>query len=219
MIFFSCTQSSPEIAFEKHALIFDFKNETATAEVKLAFFLKMQSEVRRVKKIELASLQNDCIWTIDNPIIFSEKNGEEWAGANNIVQHEAFDLSGEYRATFFDAHDEEVEKTFSVFFPNFLKNANAQEAKEKLLEDAKSMRAFFDEDGRVLFLGTTEDFEKQTNKRYAYFRDCLFAENIVCLLPIVENENAKRVNENENENLQNDESANEKKLADEKPNE
>lgn len=177
----------PEITFEKHALIFDYKTETEIADVRLAVFLKMKSDVRRVKKMELLSLQNDCVWTVDNPIVFAERSGEEWAGTNNIVQHSAFDLSGDYVVKIFDAHDEETEKIFSVSFPNFLKSANAKTAKEKLREAAKLQTAFFDGDGRLLFLGQAEDFANK-NEDFSYRRDCLFAENIVCIMPVIENE-------------------------------
>ncbi|MBQ0162335.1 MAG: hypothetical protein KBS84_04125 [Treponema sp.] len=160
-IFFSCSNTAPEISKVNAKVVYDFENEKDKPVQKLSLFLEMKSEVRRIEQINVYHKDTGYRWVITNPAIF-ETGSNQFAGYSNC-QIAGFlnDIpKGEYQVCYLDSQGRETYTQFEI-----TKNENSISNLSKLkqylgLENVQVWLACYDEDSKLLSYSNPDaDFE------------------------------------------------------------
>ena len=67
-----CSDSVPDVVSSKSSVIFIYDDYEAKPNVRLAVFLEVSSDPRRVETISISSIKDNMKWLCEEPVVFSE---------------------------------------------------------------------------------------------------------------------------------------------------
>ncbi|MCF0242686.1 MAG: hypothetical protein HUK25_08615 [Treponema sp.] len=209
-IFFSCSQTVPEINSASSSVIFDYENTESLPQIRLAVFMDLESDARRSEKFKIRCKYSGYEWECENPVNF--QNGKKtFSGYSNFVMPENLPfIEGQYLLDYEDAAGEKKSVTFSVYYNREICDKNSSEVLS-LMETQKYERkiAVFKENDVLSYYDVyTEDLNEASKvwERYAdgeYFRDVLLVNGnrAIILMPRVYNENSHTLKTEQKNNL------------------
>ena len=194
VLFFSCSNTVPDLLSSHSSVIFDYQDEESPPLVRFAVFTEARSDVRRVSSIRIVSHVNNYEWTIDNVQIISS-NGRQWAGYVNFVcpSGELIPV-GEYTFFYTDAKGESAQSPFYIAYPVALAHAKARDVQMILGPDATESIAVYDSDGVLMYCDARKENWKDSAivwdeiKTASRIRTCFSIANntVICFMPVQE---------------------------------
>jgi len=188
----SCSQNTPEIHNSDYSLIFDYDNENETPNARLSLFIESDSDVRRIDKLIVTSMETNLIWTVED-IQKLEKDNIQYAGnANLVVPEKEIIPTGTYKITCVNADEKETDIYFTVIYDTSFYELNDKDVEEKIRKNhGLNKIAIYDKDNIMLYLGNrTAEFNTKTDiwnyyRNADYYRDiwCTSDNRVICILP------------------------------------
>lgn len=68
-----CSDSIPDVVSSKSSVIFTYDDYESTPNVRLAVFLEVSSDPRRVETISISSIKDNMKWLCEEPVVFSDR--------------------------------------------------------------------------------------------------------------------------------------------------
>jgi hypothetical protein len=114
ILYFSCTDSTPEIARVYYSLIYDFTDESLPPQVRMSVFIEALSDSRRIKDISLYLKDADYLWTIQNPLVIKDTDKQYFGHHDIVFPPNTEILEGRYEARFNDLAMREASAFFRI---------------------------------------------------------------------------------------------------------
>lgn len=114
IVYFSCTDSTPEIARVFYSMVYDFTDESLPPRVRMSVFIETLSDSRRIKEIALYQKDADYLWTIENPLVIKDTE-KKYFGHHDIVFPPNTEIpEGRYEARYYDLAMREASAFFML---------------------------------------------------------------------------------------------------------
>lgn len=191
-----CSDSVPDVVSSKSSVIFTYDNYESKPNVRLATFVEVSSDPRRVETISISSIKDNMKWLCEEPVVFSESNKKMVGYTNFVTPNDVKIPSGSYKIVYTDAQGRFIESFTYVSYPEDLMEVNATKAEEFLGIRKKEYIAIYNSNDEVVYFGDRKKHWSDDsmvfvgNKDYVKFRRCInmIDDSVICLLPFVTKE-------------------------------
>ena len=191
-----CSDSVPDVVSSKSSVIFTYDNYESKPNVRLATFVEVSSDPRRVETISISSIKDNMKWLCEEPVVFSESNKKMVGYTNFVTPNDVKIPSGSYKIVYTDAQGRFTESFTYVSYPEDLMEVNATKAEEFLGIRKKEYIAIYNSNDEVVYFGDRKKHWSEDsmifvgNKDYVKFRRCInmIDDSVICLLPFVTKE-------------------------------
>lgn len=199
---FSCSDTDINLLNAKGYVLFDYKDSVSKPEVRLAAFVEVSSEVRRVEAVRVKHISSQMEWNCLSPLIFSDSK-RQWAGYSDFVSPEGMLIpEGIYDFSYMDAQKNEENLSFNISYNEYLAEGNLDTLKKYSLDNKKETIVIYSETDSIIYHGPKKQNwsdEKKiflSNKGSKYFRYVYseVTENAMYLMPPVYRENIENNN-------------------------
>lgn len=190
-LFFSCSQTTPDIQNATYSVIYDYKNVDEKPNARLSIFLESSSDVRRYDRIKVFSEDSQFIWDFDE-IITLEKENYQFAGTTSLCPPENEIIpSGTYIITCINADEKQDELKISVSYDKDFYDIKENNVPSKMQnKNGINKIAIYDEQNVMIYFGEKTD-QMKTNRdiwniysNAKYYQDiwCDYKSNVICIL-------------------------------------
>ncbi len=100
--FFSCSDSTPNIARVYYTLVYDFTEDNLPPQTRLSVFIETLSDSRRIKEIAIYQKDADYTWIIDNPVLIKDSDIHYFGYHDIVFPPNTEALEGSYEVRFYD---------------------------------------------------------------------------------------------------------------------
>ena len=191
-----CSDSVPDVVSSKSSVIFTYDDYESKPNVRLAVFLEVSSDPRRVETISISSIKDNMKWLCEEPVVFSESNKKMVGYTNFVTPNDVKIPTGSYKVVYTDAQGRFIESFTYVSYPEDLMESNVSESEEFLGLRKKEYIAIYNSNDEILYFGdrkkhwTEDSIIFAGNKDYVKFRRCInmIDDSVICLFPFVTKE-------------------------------
>lgn len=199
LVFFSCSDSEPDVNSAAGFVIFDYASEKSYPSVRFAAFAETSSEIQRVSSISVKNLSTGYEWFCDNPVLLNNDR-HKWAGYADFVSPRGQLIpQGSYEIVYTDAQSRSVTKTFLLQYKEKFLKTKSEKAVSLFSEEKKINICVYSEKGTLLYYGErkenwldNKDVFKEIRDSF-YYRECYIEadKSVYCLMPPCYKKNEK----------------------------
>lgn len=127
LVFFSCSDSLPNISELRKSIIYDFENEDSSPKQYMVLFVSLYSDERRIQYFDLIEKERELRWYIANPEEVKIENKKYFGSSEIMIPDTMKFIDSNYELRYFDLADRMVTRSFNLITPYSLKNISLEE--------------------------------------------------------------------------------------------
>lgn len=195
IFFSSCANDDPESTLVEHKIIYDFKDEESSPEVRLSVFVALESKIQMGSSMKLVNEESGLEWNCSSTNLDKiELKDMKWVGSTKFVpvKNEMFP-SGSYRVVYEDLAERECESSFELKYSENIAELKSTDIPTAIKSSISKKIAVYSNEDVLLYFGeepanwTSSDAIIMDYKNAFSTRVCYTLSNntVYCFMPLV----------------------------------